>query len=77
MAYDQIKCYGMSDALGHVSFGPHTEEQEPGVKPYSKSLAALIDQVFVTLVVCLKNHVAACGCVRWFFSGFSHFHPTY
>ena len=54
MAYDQIKCYGMSDALGHVSFGPHTDEQEPGVKPYSKSLAALIDQVFFPLVVCLN-----------------------
>ena len=45
MAYNQIKCYGMNDALGHISFGPQTDEQQIGTKPYSKTLAALIDEV--------------------------------
>ena len=44
MAYNQIKCYGMSESLGHLSFD-HNEESTFQKKPYSKRLAALIDEV--------------------------------
>ena len=43
MAYSQIRTYGMSENVGLVSF-PEEETREIGRRPFSKRLAALIDE---------------------------------
>ncbi|PSN48736.1 Paraplegin [Blattella germanica] len=43
MAYAQVRIYGMSSNVGLVSF-PEEETKEVGKRPYSKRLAALIDE---------------------------------
>lgn len=48
MAYDQIKSFGMSPKIGHLSFP--SNEESPGLKPYSQRLAATIDEVTSLLV---------------------------
>lgn len=44
MAYDQIRSYGMNEKIGCLSF-PSEADSNVGTKPYSKSLAAVIDEV--------------------------------
>lgn len=44
MAYDQIRCYGMSDIVGVLSFPDGTVETA-FTKPYSKRFQATIDEV--------------------------------
>ncbi|XP_076056662.1 SPG7 matrix AAA peptidase subunit, paraplegin [Oratosquilla oratoria] len=43
MAYAQVRSFGFSDAVGHVSF-PEEESREIGRRPYSQKLAATIDR---------------------------------
>jgi spastic paraplegia protein 7 len=43
MAYAQVRVYGMSTSVGLVSF-PEDETKEIGKRPYSKRLAALMDE---------------------------------
>ncbi|XP_070574399.1 mitochondrial inner membrane m-AAA protease component paraplegin-like isoform X2 [Ptychodera flava] len=43
MAYAQIRSYGMSDKVGHVSF-PDQASGQFGQRPYSQALAQLIDE---------------------------------
>ena len=43
IAYAQIRQFGMNDRVGLVSY-PQESGEEMGEKPYSKSLAAIIDQ---------------------------------
>lgn len=43
MAYAQVRVYGMSKSVGLVSF-PEEETKEIGRRPYSKRLAALMDE---------------------------------
>ncbi|XP_049811983.1 paraplegin [Schistocerca nitens] len=49
MAYAQVKIYGMSNTVGLISF-PEDESREIGRRPYSKRLAALIDDEVNKLV---------------------------
>ena len=44
MAYKQVVEFGMSPAIGHVSF-PLKRPEEFGRKPYSKQLSKMIDEV--------------------------------
>jgi len=44
LAYEQIRSFGMSDTLGHVSF-PRDDSSDFQVKPYSKHLQQLMDMV--------------------------------
>ena len=50
MAYAQVKEFGMNEQVGLISF-PEEEIKERGRKPYSKKLAALIDEEARKLVV--------------------------
>ncbi|KAK3085792.1 hypothetical protein FSP39_008728 [Pinctada imbricata] len=50
IAYDIIRRFGMNDNIGQLSFNINTEEDETMIKPYSKSLSALIDQEVMALV---------------------------
>lgn len=43
MAYAQVRIYGMSEAVGLISF-PEEEIKEIGRRPYSKRLTALMDE---------------------------------
>lgn len=43
-AYNQVRRYGMSDAVGHVAFDVG-DDAEFHTKPYSRRLAATIDAV--------------------------------
>ncbi|CAG9861887.1 unnamed protein product [Phyllotreta striolata] len=49
MAYAQVKEFGMNDSVGLISF-PEEESKELGKRPYSKTLANLIDAEVRTLV---------------------------
>ncbi len=42
MAYAQVKQFGFNESIGPVSFDP-SEEEETGLKPYSKKLQATMD----------------------------------
>lgn len=44
MAYKQVVEFGMSPAIGHISF-PLKRPEEFGRKPYSKQLSKMIDEV--------------------------------
>lgn len=44
MAYKQVVQFGMSPAIGHVSF-PLKRREEFGKRPYSKQLSKMIDEV--------------------------------
>lgn len=47
IAYDQVKVYGMNDAVGPLSFRPSPGDEQAAEfmkKPYSKKLQGLIDQ---------------------------------
>ncbi|KAL3859902.1 hypothetical protein ACJMK2_010086 [Sinanodonta woodiana] len=54
LAFDQIKKYGMSQRIGHLSF-PDADEGF-GTKPYSKRLAAMIDEEASSLVARAYKH---------------------
>jgi len=47
LAYSQVALYGMSEALGHVSF-PKTEDDNE--RPYSQATARLIDKLVRQLI---------------------------
>lgn len=49
MAYAQVRVYGMSEAVGLISF-PEEEIKEIGRRPYSKRLTALMDEEAQRLV---------------------------
>ena len=49
MAYAQVRVYGMSRAVGLISF-PEEETKEIGRRPYSKRLTALMDEEAQRLV---------------------------
>ncbi|XP_055890271.1 paraplegin-like isoform X1 [Biomphalaria glabrata] len=57
MAYDQIKSFGMSPKIGHLSFP--SNEENPGLKPYSQRLAATIDEEARMLVTRAFLHTQA------------------
>lgn len=44
LAYNQIRSFGMNERVGYISF-PENDNGEFGMKPYSKRLAATIDEV--------------------------------
>lgn len=44
MAYAQVKVHGMNERVGNLSFLDNGDEDQFGKKPYSKRLAALIDE---------------------------------
>lgn len=47
VAYSMVKCYGMVEAIGHVSF-PDTEEKGVmGRRPFSQGLQAQMDHVSI------------------------------
>lgn len=43
LAYNQIRSFGMNERVGYISF-PENDNGEFGMKPYSKRLAATIDE---------------------------------
>jgi len=43
MAYSQVRSYGMSEAIGPISF-PEQDSQDFGCRPYSKTLANAMDE---------------------------------
>lgn len=49
LAYNQIRSYGMNERVGYISF-PEKTRGEFGTKPYSKKLAAVIDEEARNLV---------------------------
>ena len=53
LAYNQIRSFGMNERVGYISF-PDNDNGEFGMKPYSKRLAATIDEVCNT-IVCLTS----------------------
>ncbi|XP_064610395.1 paraplegin-like [Liolophura sinensis] len=55
MAYDQIRSYGMNERIGCLSF-PSEADSNVGTKPYSKSLAAVIDEEANRLVTKAYRH---------------------
>ncbi|XP_029641420.1 paraplegin isoform X1 [Octopus sinensis] len=55
LAYDQIQSYGMNKRLGYLSF-PNEQEKGMKTKPYSKKLAALIDEEAKKLVAQAYQH---------------------
>lgn len=55
MAYGQVRVHGMNDKVGILSFPEEEEENVFGRKPYSKQLAALIDEVTMLLFFFLTS----------------------
>ncbi|UYV61208.1 SPG7 [Cordylochernes scorpioides] len=63
MAYDQVRKYGMSSAIGHLSF-PSKEDFETFIIPYSRQTAMVIDlevskligSVYAKAEGIIKNH---------------------
>ena len=49
LAYNQIRSFGMNERVGYISF-PDNDNGEFGMKPYSKRLAATIDEEARSLV---------------------------